>query len=85
MQNSTTTNKNKILVSSTVPRSDNLNGKDHQVNNILENLYLENNLACVNHDKIKPQQPCNYGGIHLNIVVSKISADNLILALTKQT
>ena len=49
-----TTNKNEILVSSIVPRRDNLNGKGRQVNNILQKLCVENNFAYVNHDNIKP-------------------------------
>ena len=51
-----TTKKNQILVSSTVPRRDNLNGKGRQKNNILQK----------HHDNIKPQQYCNYVGVHLN-------------------
>ena len=49
---SSTTNKNEILVSSIVPRWDNLNGKGCQVNNILQKLCMENNFAYVNHDNI---------------------------------
>ena len=49
-----TTSKNEILVSSLVPRRDNLNGKGCQVNNILQKLCVKNNFACVNHDNIKP-------------------------------
>ena len=54
-----TTNKNEILVSSVVPRPDNVNGKSRQVNNVLRKLCLENNFAYVNHDNIKPRQHCN--------------------------
>ena len=49
-----TTNKNEILVSSIVPRRDNLNGKGRQVKNILQKLCVENNFADLNHDNIKP-------------------------------
>ena len=42
---SSTTHKNKILVSSIVPRWGNLNGKGRQVNNILQKLYVESNFA----------------------------------------
>ena len=51
-----TTNKNKILVSSIVPRRGNLNGKGRQVNNILQKLCVEINFVNVNHDNINPQQ-----------------------------
>ena len=40
---------------------------------------MENNFAYVNHDNIKPQQHCNYGGVHLNTAGSKILAENFIL------
>ena len=80
-----TTNKNEILVSSIVPRRDNLNGKGRQVNNILQKLCVENDFAYVNHDIIKPPQHCNYGGVHLNTAGSKILAENFILALSRQT
>ena len=80
-----TTNKNEILVSSIVPRRDNLNGKGRQVNNILQKLCVENNFAYVNRGNIKPRQHCNYGGVHLNTAGSKILAENFILALSRQT
>ena len=78
------TNKNEILVSSIVPRRDNLNGKGRQVNNILQKLCMENNFAYVNHSNIKPRQHCNYGGVHLNTAGSKILAENFILARSRQ-
>ena len=79
------TNKNEILVSSIVPRRDNLNGKGRQVNNILQKLCVENNFAYVNHDNIKPRKHCNYEGVHLNTAGSKILTENFILALSRQT
>ena len=42
---------------------------------------MENDFVYVNYDNIKPRQHCNYGGIHLNTLVSKILAANFILAL----
>ena len=62
-----------------------LNGKGRQVDNILKKLCVENNFAYVNHDNIKPQQHCNYGGVHLNTAGSKILAENFILDLSRQT
>ena len=56
----------KILISSIVPRRDNLKGKVRQVNIFLKNLCMENDFSYVNHGNIKPWQHCNYGGIHLN-------------------
>ena len=79
------TNKNEILISSIVPRRDNLTGKDRQVNNILQKLFVENSFAYVNHDNIKPRQHCNYGGVYLNTAGSKILAENFILTLSRQT
>ena len=80
-----TTKKNEILVSSIVPRRDNLNGKGRQVNNILQKLCVENNFAYLNHDNIRAREHCNYGGVHLNTSGSKILAESFILALSRQT
>ena len=80
-----TTNENEILVSSIVPQRDNLNGKGRQVNNILQKLCAENSFVYVNHDNIKPRHHCNYGGVYLNTVGSKIVAENFILAFSRQT
>ena len=80
-----TTDKNEILVSSIVSRRDNLNGKGRQVNNNLQKLFLENNFAYVNHDNIKPQQHCSYGGVHLSTIGSKILAEIFIIAPSGQT
>ena len=82
---SSTTKKNEILVSSIVPRRDNLNGKGRPVNNILQKLSVENNFAYVNHDNIKPRQDCSSGAFHLNKAGSKILAENFILTLSRQT
>ena len=85
MKNSTT-NKNEILVSSIVPRRDNLNGKGRrQVINNLQKLCVENSFAFVNHSNIKPRQHCNFRGVHLNTAGSKILAENFILAPSRQT
>ena len=46
---------------------------------------MKNNFVYVNHDNIKSQQHCNYGGIHLNTLGSKILADNFIFALNTLT
>ena len=57
-----TTNNNESLVSSIVPRRENLNGNGPQVNNTLEKLCVENNFAHVNHANFKPRQHCIYEG-----------------------
>ena len=64
--NNSKTDINKILISSIVPRRDNLNGKVRQVNIFLKKFCMENDFAYVNHGNIKPRQHCNYSGIHLN-------------------
>ena len=63
--NNSKTDINKILISSIVPRRDNLNGKVRQFI-FLKKFCLENDFAYVNHGNVKPRQHCNYGGIHLN-------------------
>ena len=42
---------------------------------------MENDFFFVNHDNIKLRQHCNYGGIHLNTLGSKILVGNFILVL----
>ena len=83
--NNSKTNRNKVLISSTASRHDNLNDKDRQVNIFSKKFCMENDFVCVNHDNIKPRQHCNYGAIHLNTLGSKILADNFILALNTLT
>ena len=46
---------------------------------------MENSLAYVNHDNIKPRQHRNYGDVHLNTAGSKILTENFILTLSRQT
>ena len=63
--NNSKTDINKILISSIVPRRDNLNGKVRQFI-FLKKFCMENDFAYVNQGNIKPRQHCNYGGIDLN-------------------
>ena len=79
------TDTNKVLISSIVPRGDNLNGKCRQVNIFLKEFCMENDFLCVNHDNIKSRQDCNYVRIHLNTLGSKILANNFILVLNMIT
>ena len=46
---------------------------------------MENDFAFVNHDNMKSRQHCNYGGIHLKTLGSRILADSFILALNTLT
>ena len=64
--NNSKTDINKLLISSIVPRCDNLNSKVRQSNIFLNKFCMENDFAYVNHGNIKPRQHCCYGGIHLN-------------------
>ena len=62
-----------------------LNGKGRQVNIFLKKFCMENDFAFVNHDNMKSRQHCNYGGIHLKTLGSRILADSFILALNTLT
>ena len=64
--NNSKTDINKILISSIIPRRDNLNGKVRQLSIFLKKFCMKNDFAYVNHGNIKPRQHCNYGGIDLN-------------------
>ena len=46
---------------------------------------MENDFVFVNHDNMKSRQHCNYGGIHLKTLGSRILADSFILALNTLT
>ena len=83
--NNSKTDTNKILISSIVLRRDNLNGKGLQVTIFSKKFCMENNFVYVNHDTIKPGQHCNYTGIHLNTLGSKILVNSFALALNTLT
>ena len=51
----------------------------------LKKFCMENDFAYVKHDNMKPRQHCNYDGIHLSTLGSKILADNFILTLNTLT
>ena len=70
VSNNSKTDPNKALISSIVPRRDNLNGKGCQVNMFLKKFCMENIFVYVNHGNTKPRQHCNYVGIHLNTLGS---------------
>ena len=46
---------------------------------------MENDFVYVNHDTFKLGQHCNYGGIHLNTLGSKILVNSFVLALNTLT
>ena len=83
--NNSKTDTNQILISSVVLRRDNLNGKGLQVTKFLKKFCMENDFDYVNHDTFKPGKHCNYGGIHLNTLGSKILVNSFVLALNTLT
>ena len=83
--NDSKTDTNKVLISSIVPRRENLNGKGCLVNIFLKKICMENDFIYVNHDNIKTRHHPNYGGIHLNTLGSKILADHFVFALIMLT
>ena len=60
--NNSKTDTNKVLISSIVPRRDNLNGKGRHVNMFLKKFCMENDFCYVNHGNIKSRQHCNLYG-----------------------
>ena len=50
LANKSETDTNKVLISSIVPRRDNLNGKGRQANIFLNKFCMESDFAYVNHD-----------------------------------
>ena len=74
---------NIVLVSSIVPRKDNLDKKGKEVNNILEKRCSEMNLTFVSDGNIRTRYHWNYDGLHLNEKGSTLLPTNILSALNE--
>lgn len=59
-------NENEIIISSILPRNDNLNEKGQKVNVCLNHLCNKNNISFINNDYIISSKHLNSSGLHLN-------------------
>ena len=70
------TDKNKIVVSTIVPRGDAYNTKAEKVNNLLKEFCKNNGIDTISHDNINVKKHLNKGKLHLNdqvyLVMSEI-------------
>ena len=60
------TDKNKIVVSTIVPRGDAYNTKAEKVNTLLKEFCEKNNTDTISHDNINVKKHLNKGKLHLN-------------------
>ena len=72
--------ENDIMISSIVAWKDDisLEVKRQKVNELLEIKTSELGLGFIEHNEIKPQLHCNYGGLHLNFQGTFILVSNFV-------
>ena len=58
--------KNKIVVSTIVPRGDSYNAKAEKVNTLLKELCENNGIDTIYHDNVNVKKQFNKGKLHLN-------------------
>ena len=63
---SCTTQTNNVILSSIVPRCDNLNEKATRVSKCLRKECGVRNICFIDHGNISPKHNCNRSGLHLN-------------------
>ena len=76
--------ENDIMISSIVARKDDrsLEEKRQKVNELLKIKTSELGLGFIEHNEIKPQLHCNYGGLHLNFQGTFILGSNFVKMIT---
>ena len=74
------TEENDIIISAIVAGKDDnkLEEKRRKVNEILKSKTSELGLGFIEHNEIKPQIHCNYGGLHLNFDGTFILGSNVV-------
>ena len=75
---------NTVTVSGIVPRLDNLNNKENEVNHHLVLMFKERNISFLSHDEsIDPSKHLNKSKLHLNSNGIKIFTENFSRFLVK--
>ena len=77
------TQTNKVILSSIVPRYDNLNEKATRVNKCLKKECEARNICFIDHRNISPKYNCNRSGLHLNYSGTKKLIENILFCLCK--
>ena len=77
------TQTNKVILSSIVPRYDNLNEKATRVNKCLKKECEARNICFIDHRNISPKYNCNRSGLHLNYSGIKKLLENILFCLYK--
>ena len=60
------TDKNKVVISTIVPRGDTFNAKAEKVNTLLKEFCDNNGIDTISHDNINMKKHLNKGKLHLN-------------------
>ena len=74
---------NKVILSSIVPRYDNLNEKATRVKKCLKKEFEARNICFIDHRNISPKHNCNRSGLHLNYSGSIQLIENILFCLCK--
>ena len=77
------TQTKKVILSSTVPRYDNLNEKATRVNKCFKKEYETRNICFMDYINISPKHNCNRSGLLLNYSGTKKSKENILFFLCK--
>ena len=75
------TQTNKVILSSIVPRYDNLNEKVTRVNKCLKIECEARNICFIDHRNISPKHNCNRSGLHLNYSGTKKLIENILFCI----
>ena len=74
---------NKVILSSIVPRYDNLNEKAARVNKCLKKEYEARNICFIDHRNISPRHYSNRSGLHLNHGGTNKLVEKILFCLCK--
>ena len=77
------TQKNKVIISSIVPRYDNLNEKATRVKKCLKKECEVRNICFIDHRNISPKHNCNRSWLHLIYSGTKKLIENILFCLCK--
>ena len=77
------TQTNKVILSSIVPRYDNLNEKATRVNKCFKKECEVINICSIDHRNISPKYNCNRSGLHLSYSGTKKLIENILFCLCK--
>ena len=77
------TQTKKVILSSIVPRHDNLNEKATRLNKCLKKECKARNICFIDHRNISPTHSCNRSGLHLNYSGTMKLIENILFCSCK--